>query len=191
LQSGANVNAPMMIQTGEYPYFENDVFQAIRLSYGNGRFAMYVFLPRKPGGLPDLLRALDQPHWSEWTGKLVERKGRIVLPKFESTYSQRLDDALESMGMDIAFNEKADFSRIHPPPPPLLISEVEHKTYVKVDEEGTEAAAATSVSVIAMSVVASPPPFEMVVDHPFFCAIAEQQSGAFLFGGVVTDPTQR
>ena len=95
------------------------------------------------------------------------------------------------MGMDIAFNEKADFSRIHPPPPPLLISEVEHKTYVKVDEEGTEAAAATSVSVIAMSVVASPPPFEMVVDHPFFCAIAEQQSGAFLFGGVVTDPTQR
>jgi serine protease inhibitor len=191
LQSGAMVKAPMMIQTGEYPYFENDVFQAIRLSYGNGRFVMYVFLPRKPGGLPDLLRALDQPHWREWTGKLGERKGRIVLPKFESTYSQRLDDALKSMGMDIAFHEKADFSRIHPPPPPLLISEVEHKTYVKVDEEGTEAAAATSVGIVALSVLVRPPPFEMVVDHPFFCAIAEQQSGALLFGGVVTDPTQR
>jgi len=137
------------------------------------------------------MRTLDQPHWSEWTGKLGERRGRIILPKFESTYSQRLDDALESMGIDIAFHEHADFSRIHPPPPPLRITEVEHKTFIKVDEEGTEAAAATSVGIVAMAVVVSPPPFEMVVDHPFFCAIVERQSEALLFAGVVTDPTQR
>jgi len=191
LPSGGSVSTPMMIQTGRYPYFENNDFQAIRLSYGKDRFAMYVFLPRKPGALPDFLRSLDESHWNQWTRKLFQRKGRIVLPKFESTYSQRLNDALESMGMDIAFGRSADFSRIHPPPPPLLINDVEHKTYVKVDEEGTEAAAATSVGIVAMAVAVGPPPFEMVVDHPFFCAIAERQSGALLFGGVVTDPTQR
>jgi serine protease inhibitor len=192
LQSGDSVTAPMMIRTGEYLYFENDAFQAIRLSYGNDRFAMYVFLPRKAGGLPDLLRTLDQPHWREWSSKLAKCEGRIVLPKFESTYSQRLDDVLKSMGMAIAFHESADFSRIHPPPPPLLISEVEHKTYVKVDEEGTEAAAATAiVTGLVSAIQPAPARFEMVVDHPFFCAIAEAQSGALLFAGVVTDPTQR
>ncbi len=194
LRGGNSVNAPMMIQTDWFLYFESDVFQAIRLPYGNGRFAMYVFLPRKPGGLPDFLRTLDQPHWSEWTGKLRERKGRIVLPKFKATYGQQLNDALKSMGMGIAFQDNANVSRIHPPPPPLLISDVEHKTYVKVDEVGTEAAAATSVGMMAMSATGSiggPPPFEMVVDHPFFFAIGEQQSGALMFGGVVADPTQR
>jgi len=191
LPGGATVNAPMMIQSGKYPYFENDEFQAIRLPYGNDRFAMYVFLPRKSRDLPGFLRSLDETHWNEWIGKLSERKGRIVLPKFESTYSERLNEALESMGMSIAFGSGADFSGIHPPPPPLLINDVEHKTYVKVDEEGTEAAAATSIGIVAMAVVVSPPPFEMVVDHPFFCAIAERQSGALLFSGVVTDPSQR
>jgi serine protease inhibitor len=182
LPGGNSVDAPMMIRTDWFLYFENDIFQAIRLPYGNRRFGMYVFLPRKPGGLPDLLRTLDQPHWSEWTGKLQQRNGRIVLPKFKSTYSKGLNDALKSMGMDIAFQDDANFSRIHPPPPPLSISEVKHKTYIKVDEEGSEAAAVTSVGIMgiisATYFMGGPPPFEMVVDHPFFYIIAEQQSGA-------------
>jgi serine protease inhibitor len=194
LPGGNSVDAPMMIQTDWFPYFEDDTFQAIRLPYGNRRFGMYVFLPRKPDGLPDFLRTLDQPQWSEWTGKLQARKGRIVLPRFKSTYSEGLNDALKSMGMDIAFTEKADFSRIHPPPLPLLISDIKHKTYVKVDEEGSEAAAVTSVGMMRISAqhtMGGPPPFEMVVDHPFLCTIEEQQSGALLFAGVVTDPRQR
>jgi serpin B len=73
----------------------------------------------------------------------------------------------------------------------LLISDVEHKTYVKIDEEGTEAAAATSIGVVAMAMMKPPPPFEMIVDHPYFCAIVEQQSGAVMFAGVVNDPTRR
>jgi len=90
----------------------------------------------------------------------------------------------------VAFGPSADFSRIHQPPPQLRIDDVEHKTYVKVDEEGTEAAAATSIGIVGLAVVAGPPPFTMVVDHPFFCAIAERQSGALLFAGVVTNPAQ-
>ena len=85
----------------------------------------------------------------------------------------------------VAFDPaQADFSRINPPPPQLFIGDVEHKTYVKLDEEGTEAAAATSVGMVAMNIaVPQKPPFEMVVDHPFFCAIAELQSGVLLFAG--------
>jgi serine protease inhibitor len=193
LQDGGSVTTAMMAQSGEYPYFENDAFQAIRLPYGNGRFAMYVFLPRTTHGLPDFLRSLDEAHWSEWTAKLSGRKGKIVLPKLESTYARSLNDALKAMGMAEAFDaDKADFSRIHPIPPPLFINDVEHKTYVKVDEEGTEAAAASSVGIaVALARTNEPPPFEMIADHPFFCAIAEQHSGALLFAGVVTDPRRQ
>jgi len=136
------------------------------------------------------LRSLDEEHWTEWTDKLSHRKGKIILPKLESTYGKTLNDALKAMGMAEAFDpDRADFSRIHPIPPPLFINDVEHKTYVKVDEEGIEAAAATSVGIAAALVRTNePPPFEMIVDHPFFCAIAEQYSGALLFAGVVADP---
>ena len=192
VQADRQVRAPMMVRSGEFPYFENQSFQAIRMAYGNDRFAMYVFLPRAMTGLRQFVGMLDPQHWHEWTGGLVVRKGTIIMPKFESSYSKRLNDALETMGMAIAFNPReADFSRIHPPPPPLSINDVEHKTWVKVDEQGTEAAAATSVGIAAMAVMARPRPFEMVVDHPFFFAIAEGQSGALLFAGIVTDPTQR
>ncbi len=186
-----STDIPMMAQSGKYPYFETDAFQAIRLPYGNGRFAMYVFLPRKTAGLRELMRSMDLAHWSEWSGKLGERHGRIVLPRLELNYASSLNDALKSLGMEAAFDPaRADFSRIHPPPPELFIGDVEHKTYVKVDEEGTEAAAATSVGMVAMNIsVPQAPPFVMVVDHPFFCAITELQSGALLFAGLVTNPT--
>ena len=191
LQGGGSVKAPMMVQNGDYPYFESDGFQAIRLSYGNKRFAMYVFLPRDKAGLSGFLESLDQPHWTEWTSKLFNRKGRIILPKLESSWGKSLNDALKTMGMATAFDpDQADFSRIHPVPPRLFINDVEHKTYVKVDEEGTEAAAVTSVGIAASAVRVSPPPFEMIVDRPFFCAIVERRSGALLFAGVVTDPTR-
>ena len=93
------------------------------------------------------------------------------------------------MGMKLAFDsERADFSRIHSY---LYISDVEHKTWAKVDEEGTEAAAATSIGigVAAVGRVVMMPAFVMIVDHPFFFAITEQESGAVLFAGVVMDPT--
>jgi serine protease inhibitor len=184
------VTVPMMAQRGEYHYLETDSFQAIRIPYGHDQFAMYIFLPRRSTGLPDLLHSLDQQHWNQWLPKLLTHKGQIVLPRFELTYGRKLNDALTAMGMRVAFGQEADFSRIHPPPGWLRINDVEHKTYMKVDEEGTEAAAATSVGIVARAVI-NAPPFEMIVDHPFFCAIVEQHSGAMLFAGVVTNPIQR
>jgi serine protease inhibitor len=189
LPSGTALKVPMMIQSDKYGYFENDAFQEIRLPYGRERFAMYVFLPRNRDGLRDFLSTLDESHWKEWTTALAERDGEIVLPKFESSYGTNLNTTLMQMGMSIAFSDRADFSRIAPEQ--LTIADVEHKTYVKVDEEGTVAAAVTGVSARLMVAYDHTPPFKMEVDHPFFCAIEEQQSGALLFAGLITNPRQR
>ena len=82
----------MMVQDGEYQYFETDTLQAIALLYGNAHFQMYVLLPRSKGGLADLMRSLDESHWREWTNKLSFREGEIVLPKFETTYAKQLNE---------------------------------------------------------------------------------------------------
>jgi len=194
LMSGDSRQTALMDQSESFSYFENQNFQAIQLPYGNeGRYGMYVFLPRKTQGLPDFLRALDERHWKRWTSQFAENSGEIALPKFETTYSKQLNEALKAMGMRLAFDDRrADFSRIplHPTPAtPLLISDVEHKTWMKVDEEGTEAGAATSLVMEMASLSGSSHPFVMIVDHPFFFAITEQESGALLFAGVVMDPT--
>jgi len=192
LPGGSTLQTPMMTQSHDYAYFEDGRFQAIRLPDGNERFALYIFLPRDRKGLADFMRALDEPQWTEWTRKLVEQSGKIMLPRFEASYGTGLNRALATLGMGVALDpSEADFTDLHPRPPQLCIDDVEHKTWVKVDEEGTEAAAATSVAAEATSmIVGIQPPFEMVVDHPFFCAIAEGQSGAILFAGIVTDPTR-
>ncbi len=194
LLSGESRNTAMMEQTSDFLYLENQDFQAIRLPYGNERYAMYVFLPRKTAGLSDFLRSLDQKHWKQWTGQFASRTTQIDLPKFETAYSEQLNDALNEMGMKLAFDERrADFSRIpinSTRGNELYISGVKHKTWIKVDEEGTEAAAATSLE-FELSAAEIGTSNVMMVDHPFFFAITEKQSGALLFAGVVMDPTSK
>ena len=112
-----------------------------------------------------------------------------MLPKFELKYSKRLNQSLDSLGMGVAFDaSRADLSGIPAQPAKLWIDFVQHKTYIKVDEEGTEAAAVTAVGVVGLAVMARPRPFEMIVDHSFFFAITERDSGAILFAGIVTNP---
>jgi len=197
LRSGASVMTPMMVQGGKYPYLETPDFQAIRLTYGSGRFDMYIFLPRESRGesthasaMSRFVKSLDETHWNDWISRMSGgNEGTIFLPKFELRYARGLKDALTSMGMGVAFDPaRADLSRIPAQPIRLWIDFVQHKTYLKVDEEGTEAAAVTAVGVVASVVVAKPKPFEMIVDHPFFCAITERDSRAMLFAGIITNP---
>ncbi|HKV55183.1 MAG TPA: serpin family protein [Candidatus Binataceae bacterium] len=187
---GRTVDVPMMRREGEYSYFDDANLQAIEMFYGNTRFAMYIFLPRKPYTLAELMKSLDQHRWSELTAKLEggEQKGTIAIPRFELRWGGTLNDDLKAIGMGVAFDSDADFSRAHLPPPPLVIDEVVQKTFMKVDEEGTEAAAVSAVAVGLMATMGGPRPFEMIVDHPFFCAIVERQTGAILFAGAITDP---
>jgi serine protease inhibitor len=186
--SGNSLDTGMMDQSRKFSYLENEEFQAIRIPYGNERYAMYVFLPLKTTRLQEFLLSLDETRWSRWINQFASRYGEIVLPRFETTYGKNLDDTLKEMGIRLPFSRAADFSRIplHPSPGALFISDVEHKTWVKVDEEGTEAAAATG---FVGELARHTHPFVMIVDHPFFLAITEQQTGAVLFAGVVMDPT--
>jgi serpin B len=102
-------------------------------------------------------------------------------------YEITLNDALKALGMGIAFDaNRADLSGIIKSS--AFISEVKHKTLVEVNEEGTEAAAATSVGVFTTSAIQPRQPFRMIVDHPFFCAIRDNKTGTLLFMGSITDP---
>ncbi len=177
---------PFMRQDGEYQYLRGKDFQAARLPYGNGRFAMYLFLPDRRDGLGEFLRSVNAENWSGWLSGFAKAKGHIELPRFKADYFRDLVPALDKLGMGPAFGQAADFSGMAPAG--LTIDEVLHKTVVEVNEEGTEAAAVTSIGVKFTSVRPEPEPFRMVVDHPFLMAIVDGGTGSILFIGAIYGP---
>ncbi|MBD2449610.1 serpin family protein [Nostoc sp. FACHB-152] len=185
--SGQQKKHPMMSQTGEYQYYENEQFQAVSLPYGkNGKVSFYIFLPKQNSNLKTFYQNLNAENWEKWLAKFQNRDGFIRLPRFKTDYEVTLNDALKALGMQVAFSNQANFSGIGEN---LAISNVKHKTFVEVNEEGTEAAAATSVGITLTSAVINPlPPFRMVVNRPFFCAIRDNQTGSILFMGSILQP---
>lgn len=182
---GAPTTCRMMLQEEDLPYLENDDFQAVNLSYGNGRFHMAVFLPKPGETVDELIAMFDDEHWAQWCSSFVTREVKLYMPKFKLEYKKKLNDDLKSLGMGIAFQPgDADFSGINPDEA-LFISKVMHKTYVDVDEEGTEAAAVTSVEV---SLTSMPSVVMMKVDRPFAVVIWESHSNTILFIGRITAP---
>lgn len=173
----------MMHQSGEYRYHEDDTAQVIELPYGEGRVGMIIVLPRKDVDFNLFRGSLDAARLEHWAANLWPVDGDIILPRFKVAYKKELNDALGALGMGIAFGERADFGGIMPGP--LFISLVIHQAFMDVNEEGTEAAAATAV-VMARGLPMDR--FHMVVDRPFFCAIRDHATGANLFMGWVTDP---
>ena len=188
ISEGEPIQTDMMIQTNDsFPYFETEEMQAIDLPYGNGQFRMSVFLPRSGVSVNDIVARLNGDVWQEWTQKFAVRRGTLELPKFKLEYKKMLNSALADMGMGIAFGREADFTGINKKGN-LLISEVLHKTFVEVNEEGTEAAAVTSVGVALTSVDGPKPGFVMSVNRPFFFVIREKSSGTILFMGKIINP---
>ncbi|MEQ8467011.1 serpin family protein [Coleofasciculus sp. E1-EBD-02] len=186
LVDGTQKEHPMMSQSGEYQYYEDDTVQAISLPYGKGRLSFYVFLPRENISLDTFEQQLTPENWQQWMNRFGKRDGSIVLPRFKLEYEIQLNKALKALGMDVAFDDRADFSNMTEED--VLINQVKHKTFVEVNEEGTEAAAATSIGMVLTSAAIPQPPFEMVVDRPFFCAIRDNQTGTILFMGSIREP---
>ncbi|NMG06343.1 serpin family protein [Brasilonema sp. UFV-L1] len=187
LISGEQKQHPMMSQTGDYKYYETEKFQAASLPYGdNGRISFYIFLPKQNSSLTAFSQNLNTENWEQWMTKFSTREGFIRLPRFKMTYNIELNQALKALGMEEAFSKKADFSAMSEEK--LFIDGVQHKTFVEVNEEGTEAAAVTSVGVRATFAVLKPEPFQMIVDRPFFCAIRDHQTGSVLFMGSIVNP---
>lgn len=187
LPGGKQKKVPMMSQSGDYLYFKGEDFQAVSLPYGDGRISMYIFLPDRNISLDEFQGKLSFDNWNDWMSQFHIMKGSIALPRFKIEYDAKLNDTLKTLGMAIAFDEnRADFTGMCPFPPGIVyIGKVMHKTFMEVNEEGTEAAAATSVEMKALSISTS---FTMIVDRPFFCAIRDNKTKSVLFMGSIVVP---
>ncbi len=188
--NGVVLQVPMMKNSAEYAYYANGKgLEAIRLPYADRSFAMYVVLPRDSSGMQSFLSQLTPDTFTALVSSLHThtQQGTIELPRFTITYDATLNAVLTKLGMGIAFGNNANFDGICKTPR-IQISEVRHASFLKVDEEGTEAAAATSVGMRAMAARIEPPPFHMVVDHPFFLAIRDERNGQLLFTGTIAKP---
>jgi serine protease inhibitor len=188
LPGGRQKPVPMMAQSGKYLYQRGDKFKAVSLPYGKGGVSIYLFLPDEESSIDDFLNGLSYQKWEGWINNFDETPGDVKLPRFKLDYEKTLNDPLKDLGMGAAFNSReADFSGIRAEKD-LYISEVKHKAVAEVNEEGTEAAAATSVGISVTSVREPRERFTFIADRPFLMAIRDSQTGAILFMGTVMEP---
>ncbi len=189
LESGVNKQVPMMHQSELFGYYSHNLFSAAELPYGRGNYSMVVVLPHHQTSVYEVQQAFDDALWHNLTQSFSAPRELIVtLPKFSFAFEQKLKKVLSNMGMGIAFQPNmADFSGIHPDLE-LYISEVIHKAFVEVNEEGTEAAAVTAVEVGVTSFDPNAPVL-FRVDRPFLFFIKEKYTNAVIFAGRMMDPT--
>lgn len=174
-----------MTRSASLVYCENAGFQAVVLPYSDWQVSMYVFLPKE--GLDKFIQDLTPENWEKWLRQFGARKGKLELPRFKLENEYDLNGELKTMGMPRAFTAQAELGGISDEG--LMISWVKQKTFVEVNEEGTEAAAASGIGVTTSAVRReTEPPFTMIVDKPFYVAILENQTGTILFHGAILDP---
>lgn len=189
VNNGNKIDSQMMEQTAFFNHVKEEGISVLEMPYRRGEeqeaeLAMIIILPDNIEGLGDLEKNLNEEKFHEWIDKMDNKRVHVTIPKFKMTQSFRLRDPLQQMGMKLAFSDAADFSRITGKKD-LSLSQVIHKTFIKVDENGTEAAAATA-SIIAMtSAPVVEEPVEFKADHPFFFAIIDRNTKALLFMGRV------
>jgi len=183
---GTTITCRMMNQEQDLLYMSNDLFRAVDLPYGDGLFSMTVLLPRTDVHVDTMIAMLTPENWADWLGQLESRGRHLQLPKFSLEYDLGMNGVLRQLGMSIAMDVpgQADFSRFGALGGYTWIDTVIHKTFVKVDEEGTEAAAATVV--VTHTKGTGWPLFR--VDRPFVFVIRERTSGALLFMGKIVEP---
>jgi len=185
LLDNSDVTIPMMYQTESFKYAEGSDYQAVELPYDKQELSMVILLPRE-GQFEAFEESLNAEIVDEIIGKLEGSRVALTMPKFEYASSFSLKDALTTLGMGVAFTPEADFSGMNGSRD-LFIGDVLHKAFVSVDEEGTEAAAASAV-IMAMS---APPsqPIEFTVDRPFVFFIRDIQTSSIIFVGRVLNPS--
>lgn len=189
LADGSLKKMPLMTLYEELPYLETDDFQAVSLPYGEGEMAMKVFLPKEGTSLSDFEKSLTNENWDKWNETLQDMEGTLQLPKFQLEYEVELNDALKGLGMASAFDRfTAEFPQmVKKENEELFISKVKQKTFLDVNEKGTEAAAATSIEIVEES-ASSEKTFEMKINRPFFITIEDVESGLILFMGAIEEP---
>jgi serpin B len=195
LAGAAAKDVPTMHLTGALRYGRGEGWKALELPYKGGQLSMLVLLPDAAEGLPGFERGLTPEKLDAISGSLRGTRVAVALPKFEvnPAGALALSDHLKAMGMNTAFDrQKADFTGIANPKDPadrLFVGQVIHKAFVKSDEKGTEAAAATAVIMPRAASMPMAPPDEFKADHPFLFLIRDNESGLVLFLGRVADPS--
>ncbi|MFB0516913.1 MAG: serpin family protein [Candidatus Neomarinimicrobiota bacterium] len=188
---GSKVVCRMMSQETDLLYYSNDEFQMVDLPYGDGLFSMTVLLPKPDVHVDSLIAYITPDDWQSWISALDTHAVQLELPKLKLKYDLLMNSILQALGMGVAFDMcQADFSRMLVEgaayPGNLYIEKVKHKTFVQVDEEGTEAAAVTMVEMGFTSI--GPSSILVRVDRPFVFVIRERTSGALLFMGKIVEP---
>ncbi len=190
LPDGSEHRADFMVVSGDFAYTSNEDFAAVELPYGNSTFSMVVMLPNTGNTVSDLVEKLDAGQWDSWFENPLLRGVRVEMPKFKYEFKGMLNDPLINLGLGVAFQPgEADFSGINPEKGrELFISRVIHQTFIDVQEEGTEAAAATIVEISVTSNGGGGGPIMFRVDRPFLYVIKENSTGAIVFTGTVGKP---
>jgi serpin B len=193
LSAKQSIKTPMMNRNGGYRYYDGGTFQELEMPYKGEELAMIILLPKEIGGLPALEKSFTSSAVSTWLNKLAPvSKVILSLPRFTMTQQFELSGTLSKMGMPQAFSGSADFSGMTGKPN-FMISAAIHKAFIDVNEQGTEAAAATAITMVATAIRRpdnEPPPIIFDADHPFLFLLRDTSSGSILFLGRVTDPTK-
>lgn len=189
ISAQAKVKVPLMHRKGSMGYAEEETFQALELSYAGRELSMVVLLPKTADGLPALEKSLTVGRLTALLPKLHAREVMAYLPRFKMETSFALSPTLQALGMKRAFSSAADFSGISGRED-LAISDVIHKAFVDVNEEGTEAAAATAVIMRAMAMRPTQPVPVFRADHPFLFLIRDTRTGSILFMGRLVNPAK-
>ncbi len=185
---GTKKQVQMMNRSAKMEYLKGKNFQAVMLPYKDKRLQMCIYLPDQKSDIKALVTAFTAENLKQWNAQFDKKEGHLGLPRFKIEYKAELSKILKEAGMPCAFEDNcADFKNMTKEP--SVISRVLHKTYLEVNEKGTEAAAATAVEMSVTSAPANPePPFEMVCDRPFVVAIRDDKTNAILFLGAIIDP---
>ncbi|HEY9715159.1 MAG TPA: serpin family protein [Chroococcales cyanobacterium] len=188
--SGEKVPVKMMHQQEHFAYFKGSNFSAISMKYQGYKQSMYIFLPDSGVSMDAFESQFTRENWTSWMEKFDSSHEVVVsMPRFKVEYSTNLNDTLKAMGMTDAFERTADFSKMISPPYKAWIGRVLQKTYMDVNEEGTEAAAVTAVVMMAArAMMRRDEPIQFRVDRPFALAMVDEQSGEILFLGKIMKP---
>jgi serpin B len=184
------VKAEMMKLKHHFNYMENDDIQFVELPYKGGDASMFVLLPKKKDGLKSVEKKLTFENIKRYTDSMKRTEVELHFPKYKITLSYELRELMKKLGMEDAFTGSANFSKMDEKNK-LYISAIIHKTFIAVDEEGTEAAAATAVVMRMKSMPPSSDPIIFKADHPFFYYIQEKTTGTILFAGRLMDPSNK
>ena len=186
--NGSFMEVPMMNKTDSLKYTSNSLFRAVKLPYGKGQYNMIVVLPADGKNSRDVISKFNAPNWTGWMESFeLKPNVEVTMPRFKFVFDSGLIEVLKLMGMHKAFQATiADFSKISDID--LYISDIRHKSFIDVNETGTEAAAVTSITFTTTSIGNEPPKIQFFVNKPFVFAITEKDTNVILFIGEVNYP---